>query len=88
MVPRGFPGNARFILTPSSGEIRVFALQALSLSCGIRITRPAFARDRGRAEPLDRNLPFVFVAMGSAEAQDTVRIAPLGPLMTVSGRSE
>src|SRR5689334_21067244 len=41
MVPREFPGKARFILTPSRGDTRELATHALSLNCGMRITRPA-----------------------------------------------
>ena len=90
IVPRGFPGKARFILTPSSGDIRVFATQALSLSCGISTTRPdILLRVERRAQPLDSDLPFVFVAVGAAEAEHTVRSCTLAcPLMTVNGTSE
>ena len=63
----------------------MFASQALSLSCGIRMTRPVISSGRGRAQTLDRDLPFVLVAVSAAETDDAVRVAASLPLMTVSG---
>ena len=79
------------MLTWSSGEMRVCATQALSLSCGIRMTRPRhLAGVEVAAQPLHRNLPLVLVAVRAAEDRDARRIgaACAVPLITVIGTSE
>ena len=87
--PRGLPGNARFILTPSSGEVRLFASQALSLSCGMRITRPVISSG---FSSVPRRLTAICPSY-SLPCVPPKHMTPFGfdpriPLMTVNGTSE
>ncbi len=56
------------MLTSSSGDVRVCAAHALSLSCGIRMTRPLIVVGvEVAAQALDGDLPLVLVAVRAAE---------------------